>query len=77
MTEQDYVLLCIGAQEKQLNDMKVVRFLAWNSYIGPHVNPETMYRSITQFMDLGDKVELQPIPKEVLIQWDKQFRGLA
>lgn len=79
MTEQDYVLLCIGAKEKSLHDMQKLRLQAWYSYIAPHVDGKKIPRSMVQFMPLGDDEipTLEPIPKELLVQWDQQFRGLA
>lgn len=78
MTEQDYVLFCIGMRDKELNELRKVRFLAWNSYIGPHQDTAKMHRSIVQFFPIGDeKIEIEPIPHDILIEWDKKFRALA
>jgi len=79
MTEQDYVLFCIGAKEKELNELRKVRLQAWYSYVAPHVDGAKIPKTIVQFMPLGDDEisVIDPIPKEYLIEWDKKFRGLA
>jgi len=78
MTESDYVLLCAGKRDKDLSDLRVSRFIAWSAFIAPRVDGQSSPKTVEAFWPIGeDKPVLEPIPQEVLIQWDKQFRGLA
>lgn len=79
MTEQDYVLLCVGAELKSQQNVKIHRATWWYSYIGSHVDPKSLPKSITDFMPLdGDnQSSIEPITIERLQEIDKLFRGLS
>lgn len=76
MTEHVYFKICIGHNNKRLNELKLHRHMAYVVYSG-YADPKSKV-SIEKFMPLdGDVITTYtPPPVEKLKEWDNKFKNL-